>query len=197
MEGKNMRQRRYHSSVVLGTLCFSLAMLLVSRCFASAWVPPATTATSFAAAVLGVATGPLDAWGQDGRASMPGENDEMDPASLKDSPEVVEKRRAARIAGEERRAKLKEEFREQFAAFAADEATLEQRVEKLQVLEGIIKKEGMLPIGITMRDVIEGTRAVKFNLGCVKLKVKQGDCKVLEKAITKLIVQIEKTKDLS
>merc|ERR1719195_619941 len=200
---KTMRPRRSHKSIVWAGLCLSLAMLLVSRCCASAWVPPAATATrrataaSFAAAVFGVAADPQKVWAQDGRAGMPGENEEMDPGNLKDSDEIVAKRRAARQAGEERRKKVKEQFRDLFAEFAADEADIPTRVEKLAALEKIIKTEKMLPIGITLKDVIEGTQAVKFNLGCVKLKVKQGDCKVLEKGIQKLTVAIEKTKDLS
>mmetsp|Transcript_72518 Transcript_72518/g.168010 ORF Transcript_72518/g.168010 Transcript_72518/m.168010 type:complete len:205 (-) Transcript_72518:79-693(-) len=129
----------------------------------------------------------------------PSVNEDPNPGEkrLKDSPEVVKARWEARAKAKVRQQELKEEFRGYFAEFAADGAPMEKRLEMLKTMGDVIKREKMLPIGITRDDLVKGTNTVKFNLGCVRLEVKKGECKKLNKGIDKLFATLEKQQDLT
>merc|ERR1711972_120487 len=109
------------------------------------------------------------------------EEENIDFKAFEDSPEVV--------------AKHKEEFRAVFADFANDQTTIPKKVELLQSMQEMVLAEKMLPLGITRDDIVKGVRSVKFDLGCVKKKIKEGDCKVLEKQYIKLLATIDRVND--
>mmetsp|Transcript_13857 Transcript_13857/g.44227 ORF Transcript_13857/g.44227 Transcript_13857/m.44227 type:complete len:214 (+) Transcript_13857:100-741(+) len=197
-------QRRPRGMLVMGVCLCAGAALARAR---TAWVTAApassrrAAAAGLAAGVLGAAAGaPQRVHAQEvvlGKVSEPGVNEEFNINKYKDPPEVIAKRWEARQKGKEREEALRTEFRDYFAKFAADDATLDTRLDMLKRMQGMIQQEKMLPIGITKDDVNKGTRAVKFNLGCVRTKVKEGDCKVLDKAINKLFATLDKTQDLT
>eukprot|EP00418_Pyrodinium_bahamense_P017699 CAMPEP_0179106154 /NCGR_PEP_ID=MMETSP0796-20121207/49337_1 /TAXON_ID=73915 /ORGANISM="Pyrodinium bahamense, Strain pbaha01" /LENGTH=229 /DNA_ID=CAMNT_0020804163 /DNA_START=54 /DNA_END=743 /DNA_ORIENTATION=- len=205
------RHRRRCVAVVGACLCLGAAILARPRiAWVSAAPTPAAVASRRAAvaglatAVLGAAAGtPQQAYAEEvpGTVSAPGETPQYQFGTTmnkyKDPPEVIAKRMEARQKGKEREAALKNEFRGYFSAFAADDASIDSRIENLKSMQNMIQQERMLPIGITRDDLFKGTRAVKFNIGCVRTKVKEGDCKKLEKAIDRLFAALDKTQDLT
>lgn len=114
---------------------------------------------------------------------------------LSDPPEVVAKREAFLEKEAARLEVVKQDFKETFKGLAAEDASIETRVELMGKLQGLVEQERRLPEGITRNDVVKGIRAVKYNIGCVKTSVKQGDCKQIEKAYMKLIAGIDKVSD--
>eukprot|EP00434_Breviolum_minutum_P008382 symbB.v1.2.007397.t1/scaffold452.1/size203995/10 len=90
------------------------------------------------------------------------------------------------------------EFRGWFAEFAKEGQSVDTRAELLGKMQDVTLKEKMLPIGITREDVVKGVRAVKFNEGCIKDKIrKDPECKKLEKAYQKFLASIDKVYDRS
>lgn len=130
---------------------------------------------------------------QDARAQ---DNEEIRAMKrMADPPEVVAKRNALMEKESARLQVVKAEFKEKFKELAAEETPLESRVELLGKIQVIVEKERGLPEGITRNDVVKGVRAVKYNIGCVKTSVKQGECKTLEKAYMKLMAGIDKVSE--
>eukprot|EP00929_Paragymnodinium_shiwhaense_P010871 TRINITY_DN1158_c0_g2_i1.p2 TRINITY_DN1158_c0_g2~~TRINITY_DN1158_c0_g2_i1.p2 ORF type:complete len:215 (-),score=69.74 TRINITY_DN1158_c0_g2_i1:93-737(-) len=121
-----------------------------------------------------------------------GVSDYVDYEEGADPPEVVAKRWAAREEGEKQRAKYKAEFREVFGDFASEESTMDTRIEKMQAMQTLVSTNKRLPLGITREDVVSGVRSVKYQLGCVKLEQRKGECKRLEAAFGKLMNTIDK-----
>uniref|UniRef100_A0A7S2MS35 Uncharacterized protein n=1 Tax=Alexandrium andersonii TaxID=327968 RepID=A0A7S2MS35_9DINO len=202
MPSAQQEPRRRNRGVALVGACLCLGSLAAWPC--AAWVAPGSrraVAAGMATALLGAAAGaPEQVRAQEtipGKVSEPGQNEDLQINRFKDPPEVIAQRWEARQAGKTKREDLKNEFRGYFAAFGADEATLDERIAQLDNMAKIIKSERMLPIGITKDDLYKGVKAVKFNLGCVRTKVKEGDCKTLEKAINKLFATLDKTNDLT
>lgn len=121
-----------------------------------------------------------------------GTTENIDYEDGADPPEVVAKRWAARVEGEKKRKEVKEKFRVVFGEFAAEGVPMEDRIAKMQELSKIVVEEKRLPIGITREDVVAGVRSVKYELGCVKLEQRKGDCKKLELAFNKFMNVIDK-----
>eukprot|EP00933_Yihiella_yeosuensis_P050890 TRINITY_DN48695_c0_g1_i1.p1 TRINITY_DN48695_c0_g1~~TRINITY_DN48695_c0_g1_i1.p1 ORF type:complete len:213 (-),score=42.76 TRINITY_DN48695_c0_g1_i1:207-845(-) len=117
------------------------------------------------------------------------------PFEQQDSPELVARRKEETERDEKRMELFYNDFREQFATFAADETPIPQKVEILDALNKRTLAEKMLPRTISRDDVVKGVRAIKFNSGCTKAAVKEGDCKKFEKAYMRLLAAIDKVND--
>ncbi|CAJ1409678.1 unnamed protein product [Effrenium voratum] len=185
------------------------ALLLVAGgafCLASeqAWLAPSRRAAA-AAVVAGFAQPALAQGGSvfgdfDGIKAGPAGDigPGADVKTYADSPEVVAKRNAWREQETKRQDQVYQQFRGIFADFAKDGTDVDTRVELLEKMKEITLKEKMLPIGITREDVVKGIRAVKFNEGCIKDKVKKiPECKKLEKGYQRFLAAIDKVYDRS
>eukprot|EP00401_Gymnodinium_catenatum_P045597 CAMPEP_0117486350 /NCGR_PEP_ID=MMETSP0784-20121206/15431_1 /TAXON_ID=39447 /ORGANISM="" /LENGTH=220 /DNA_ID=CAMNT_0005280957 /DNA_START=20 /DNA_END=679 /DNA_ORIENTATION=+ len=193
------RQQSGRALLAVGLLA-CVALRFMARP-AEAWAGPAPTSRRAAAAVSAAsilsASGFPPAYAapasKPGSVRIPGQNDEVDYNIGKDPPEVVKARTEARLKAQVRMAELKETFRGWFTEFSKDGATKEERVEQLEKMTNLVNEEKMLPIGITRQDITKGVRSVKFNLGCVKDKVKKDpECKPIEKAYLKLLNTVDK-----
>jgi len=179
------RQRRSPSSTALALLGL-LGLAALSH--GAAWVSQFSRRS-----VLGGALASGIFAAQDAHAQ---ESDEVKRMRrLSDPPEVVAKREAFLEKESARLEVVKAEFKETFKGMAAEEQPVDDRVALFAKLQGIVEKERRLPEGITRNDVVKGVRALKYNIGCVKTTVKEGDCKKVEKAYMKLMAGIDKVSD--
>eukprot|EP00441_Pelagodinium_beii_P045971 CAMPEP_0197625176 /NCGR_PEP_ID=MMETSP1338-20131121/4610_1 /TAXON_ID=43686 ORGANISM="Pelagodinium beii, Strain RCC1491" /NCGR_SAMPLE_ID=MMETSP1338 /ASSEMBLY_ACC=CAM_ASM_000754 /LENGTH=199 /DNA_ID=CAMNT_0043195507 /DNA_START=60 /DNA_END=659 /DNA_ORIENTATION=+ len=130
------------------------------------------------------------------------------PAGGANDPDAETLRRATKMSEAEMEAQQTEialqqlkmeddlkQFRDYFSQFAAEKVEIADRVGMLAKMTEMVKKDRTLPLGISREDVVKGVQAVKFNIGCVKMEVKNGECKLLEKAILKLIAMIDKVNE--
>eukprot|EP00929_Paragymnodinium_shiwhaense_P010872 TRINITY_DN1158_c0_g3_i1.p1 TRINITY_DN1158_c0_g3~~TRINITY_DN1158_c0_g3_i1.p1 ORF type:complete len:214 (-),score=49.30 TRINITY_DN1158_c0_g3_i1:116-757(-) len=194
------------TALIGGCLCLS-SMFLREGSPGAAWTglpagaasrraAVAGTAASSFAALLGGFAGEANAVSADdirpGAVRPSGATDYTDYEEGADPPEVVAKRWKAREEGEKQRAEYKAKFREVFGEFASDENTMDTRIEKMQEMQAMITQNKRLPLGITREDVVSGVRSVKYQLGCVKLEQRKGDCKRLEAAFGKVMNTIDK-----
>jgi len=179
--GQDRQRRRQRSAVltVLGLFC------LAALGNVAAWVPQFSRRSALGAALASSIFAAQDAHAQDA--------DELKRMRrLSDPPEVVAAREAKLEKEAARLEVVAAEFKNTFKTLAAEETEIEQRVEALGKLKEIVEKERKLPEGITRDDVVKGVRAVKFNIGCVKDKVKKDkDCKSVEKGYMKLMAGID------
>mmetsp|Transcript_13820 Transcript_13820/g.31361 ORF Transcript_13820/g.31361 Transcript_13820/m.31361 type:complete len:219 (-) Transcript_13820:73-729(-) len=196
--------RRRRGGMVLVGACLCMAACLVRP--QAAWVPAAvptgvvsrrSAAAGLATAMFGAVAGGNPQQANAQAVSEPGVNEELRIGEFEDPPEVIAKRTEARKAGAARKAAVKEEFRGYFGKFAADDATMEDRLANIKNMQNLIIQEKMIPLGITRKDIFKGTRTVKVNLGCVQSKTKQGECRTLDKAINKLFATMDKVTDLT
>jgi hypothetical protein len=201
-------QVRHHSpgrpvlAVVALSVCICVGLLNTSG---AGWVTPGTTNTRRAAAsslflgLFGGAAAPAVAKQyRPGQVRPPGEDEAMDYSEGSEPPEVVEELKKARVAGEIRRKEQFGKFREWFSEFAKEDQDKEVRLELLGKMQKLVTEDKMLPIGITRQDFVKGVRAVKFNVGCIKDKVKKDpDCKALEKAYMKVLNAVDKETEKS
>eukprot|EP00929_Paragymnodinium_shiwhaense_P010870 TRINITY_DN1158_c0_g1_i1.p1 TRINITY_DN1158_c0_g1~~TRINITY_DN1158_c0_g1_i1.p1 ORF type:complete len:216 (-),score=56.91 TRINITY_DN1158_c0_g1_i1:56-703(-) len=154
-----------------------------------------TAASSFAALLGGFAEAANAASAEDirpGAVRPSGVSDYVDYEEGADPPEVVAQRWKNREEGEKQRAEYKASFRVVFGEFASEDSTMDTRLEKMADLQQMITKNKRLPLGITREDVVSGVRSVKYQLGCVKLEQRKGDCKRLESQFGKLMNTIDK-----
>mmetsp|Transcript_114754 Transcript_114754/g.161146 ORF Transcript_114754/g.161146 Transcript_114754/m.161146 type:complete len:204 (-) Transcript_114754:62-673(-) len=198
MAGQRLQMQERRGWVLL---LAALAYVSAST-FGEAWLIPTSRRAAASAIVAGlVGTAPaLAQEAEVGRAgpagsAVPGVDDMK---SLADSAEVVAARQAWRAKEEKRQEGIYKEFRGWFAEFAKEGQSVDTRAELLGKMQDVTLKEKMLPIGITREDVVKGVRAVKFNEGCIKDKIrKDPECKKLEKAYQKFLASIDKVYDRS
>lgn len=183
--GQDRQPRRQRSAVltVLGLLC------LAALGNVTAWVPQFSRRSALGAALASSIFAAQDAHAQDA--------DELKRMRrLSDPPEVVAAREAKLEKEAARLEIVKTDFRNTFKELAAEDTEVEKRVEALGKLKELVEKERRLPEGITRDDIVKGVRAVKFNIGCVKDKVKKDkDCKSVEKAYMRLMAGIDKVSE--
>mmetsp|Transcript_47713 Transcript_47713/g.75972 ORF Transcript_47713/g.75972 Transcript_47713/m.75972 type:complete len:203 (+) Transcript_47713:66-674(+) len=181
-------------------LLAAFAYVAAMSSFGEAWLVPTSRRAAAATIVAGFAAPALAQDIEVGRAgpagsAVPGVDDMK---SLADSPEVVAARQAWREKESKRQEGIYKEFRSWFAEFAKEGQSVDTRAELLGKMQDVTLKEKMLPIGITREDVVKGVRAVKFNEGCIKDKIrKDPECKKLEKAYQKFLASIDKVYDRS
>jgi len=198
-----MKPRTARFLAVGVSLCLCLAVCLRAMVPAAAWaIGSGSSRRAVVAAALlggaGLAADSASAASKPGQVRPPGENEDVDYLAGQDSEEIKEGRAKARIDEEKRQVVIKEKFRNIFAEFAGDGTTPARRAELLQEQIAFVNAEGNLPLGITRDDIVKGVRAVKFNIGCVKDKVKKDpDCKPIEKGYFKLLNAIDKANEKS
>ncbi|CAK9105210.1 unnamed protein product [Durusdinium trenchii] len=182
-------------------LLFAAVGCAVGMCgLGEAWLLPTSRRAAAATIVAGFAAPALAQDAEVGRAGPAGSvvTGVDDFKTLADSPEVVAARREWRAKEEKRQEGIYKQFRQWFTEFAQDGQTVDARAELLGKMQEVTLKEKMLPIGITRDDVVKGVRAVKFNEGCIKDKIrKDPECKKLEKAYQKFLASIDKVYDRS
>lgn len=181
-------------------LLAALAYVAAMSSFGEAWLVSTSRRAAAATIVAGFAAPALAQDIEVGRAgpagsAVPGVDDMK---SLADSPEVVAARQAWREKETKRQEEIYKQFRSWFTEFAKEGQSVDTRAELLGKMQDVTLKEKMLPIGITREDVVKGVRAVKFNEGCIKDKIrKDPECKKLEKAYQKFLASIDKVYDRS
>eukprot|EP00490_Sorites_sp_Unknown_P013563 CAMPEP_0114643374 /NCGR_PEP_ID=MMETSP0191-20121206/3347_1 /TAXON_ID=126664 /ORGANISM="Sorites sp." /LENGTH=226 /DNA_ID=CAMNT_0001855659 /DNA_START=56 /DNA_END=733 /DNA_ORIENTATION=- len=181
-------------------LLAAFAYVAAMSSFGEAWLAPTSRRAAAATIVAGFGAPAIAQEAEVGRAgpagsAIPGVDDMK---SLADSAEVVAARQAWREKESKRQEEIYKEFRGWFTEFAKEGQSVETRAELLQKMQDVTLKEKMLPIGITREDVVKGVRAVKFNEGCIKDKIrKDPECKKLEKAYQKFLASIDKVYDRS
>uniref|UniRef100_A0A7S2PA62 Uncharacterized protein n=1 Tax=Zooxanthella nutricula TaxID=1333877 RepID=A0A7S2PA62_9DINO len=150
-----------------------------------------------AGALLGTGAAP-EAWALESRpgvASVDADDDVEQVKAQKMSPEQVAKMKAKREAFDKKSAEDLNQFREWFTVFANDDTPIPSKIELMGKMQDMVKRDRMLPLGITRGDIVKGVRSVKAASGCVKRKTKEGECKDLEKGYQKLLGQIDKVSD--
>eukprot|EP00448_Togula_jolla_P001323 CAMPEP_0170594712 /NCGR_PEP_ID=MMETSP0224-20130122/14150_1 /TAXON_ID=285029 /ORGANISM="Togula jolla, Strain CCCM 725" /LENGTH=205 /DNA_ID=CAMNT_0010918795 /DNA_START=41 /DNA_END=658 /DNA_ORIENTATION=- len=189
------RRRGRAGAVLAGAALIGLCVCSLAAVTQSpAWAAPMDRRAAVTAALVAPLVFSSEAHAQ--QAVLPGAEDDLESSAFgADPPEVVEARKKARAEGKKKQAEAKEKFRALFADFAGEDKSVPARIELLGKMQDMVLQDAMLPIGISREDIVKGVRAVKFNIGCTKMSVKQGECKQLEKAYMKLLGTVDKVND--